>query len=160
MAYHSTPYTTTDYCPFYPLHGREMVTPANENLRAKVPKPTQPVEEQMENLKARLSLAYKAVAAANKGAHGSNKRRYDRKAHLRSFEEGSYVYFYNPAVRPGRSRKFHHFWSGPFRVIAKRSYLNYEFLGSQDTKFVVHVNRMKLCRGDVRLETNPVTRRK
>jgi hypothetical protein len=137
-----------------------MVTPANENLRAKVPRPTQPVEEQMENLKARLRLAYKAVAAANKGAHGSNKRRYDRKAHLRSFKEGDYVYLCNPAVRPGFSRKFHRFSSGPFRVTAKRSDLNHELLGNKGRKFVVHVNRMKLCRGDVRSETNPVTRRK
>jgi ribosomal protein L20 len=144
MAYHSTPHTTTGYSPFYLLHGREMVTPANENLKAKVPRRTQPVEEQMENLKARLRLAYKAVAVANKGAHGSNKRRYDRKAHLRSFEVGSYVYLYNPAVRPGRSKKFHNFWSGLLRVIAKRSDLNYELLGSQSRKFVVHVNRKKL----------------
>jgi ribosomal protein L20 len=86
------------------------------------------------------------VAAANKGAHGSNKRRYDRKARLRSFKEGDYVYLYKPAVRPGLSRKFNQFWSGPFRVAAKRSDLNYELLVNQGRKFVVHVNRIKLPR--------------
>jgi hypothetical protein len=114
MAYHSTPHFTTGYSPFYLLDGREKVTPANKNLKAKVPRRTQPVEEQMENLKVRLRLAYKAVAAVNKGAHGSNKRRYDRKAQLRSFEEGIYVYLYNPAVRPRRSKKVYHFGQGYF----------------------------------------------
>jgi hypothetical protein len=30
----------TCYSPFFLLHGREMVTPANDNLPAKIPKPT------------------------------------------------------------------------------------------------------------------------
>jgi hypothetical protein len=106
MAYHSTPHTTTGYSPYYLLHGTEMITPATENLKAKVPRPTQPLEQQLEILKARLKLAYKAVAAANKGAHRANKSRYDRKACTRTFKEGDYVYLYNPAVKPGLSKSF------------------------------------------------------
>jgi hypothetical protein len=83
-----------------------MTIPATENLRAKIPRPTQPLEEQMENLKARLRLAYKAVAAANKGAHKTNKRQYDRKARSLSFKKGDFVYLYNTAVKPGLSKNF------------------------------------------------------
>jgi transposase InsO family protein len=54
MAYHSTPHSTTGSSPFFLLHDRKMVTPANENLKAKVPKPTQALEQQLEDLKSRL----------------------------------------------------------------------------------------------------------
>jgi hypothetical protein len=35
MAYR-TPHSTTGYCPFYLLHGREMVSPKEGGLKAKV----------------------------------------------------------------------------------------------------------------------------
>jgi hypothetical protein len=94
MAYHSTPHTTTGYSPYYFLHGREMTTPATENLKAKVPRPTKPLEEQLENLKAWLKMAYKTVAAANKRAHRANKDRYDARrvcAHLRKEITFTYI---------------------------------------------------------------------
>ena len=68
-----------------------MVTTANENLRAKVPRPTQGPEQQVEQLKARLRHAYKAVAKTNRKSHAANKQRYDRRAKLCSFKVGDYV---------------------------------------------------------------------
>jgi hypothetical protein len=52
-----------------------MVTPANENLKAKISKPTQALEQQLEDLKARLKAAFKAVALANRKSHKANKNR-------------------------------------------------------------------------------------
>jgi hypothetical protein len=60
-----------------------MVTPANENLKAKFPKQTQALEHQLEDLKARLKAAFKAVALANRKSHKANKIRYDRRAKIR-----------------------------------------------------------------------------
>jgi len=78
-----------------------MVTPANEKLRAKLPRWTQGLEHYIENLKACLKHAYKAVAKACRKSHAANKQRYDRHAKLRSFNVGDYVYLYNPARKPG-----------------------------------------------------------
>jgi len=93
-----------------------MFTPANENLRAKVPKPTQGPEQQIENLKARLRQAYKSVAKANNKSRAANKQRYDRHAKLRSFIAGDHVYLYNPVRKQGLSKKFQFSWTGPFQV--------------------------------------------
>jgi hypothetical protein len=160
MAYHSTPHSTTGYSPFYLLHGREMVTPANENLEAKVPKPTQALEQQLEDLKWRLKTAFMAVASANQRAHRTNKTRYDRRAKVRKFKKGELVYLFNPAVKPRHSRKFHFPWSGPFQITAKLSDLNYELMGHQAKKFVVHVNRLKPCFGHAKPEAKPTPRRR
>jgi hypothetical protein len=50
---------------------------------------------------------------------------------------------YTPAVKPGLSRKFHRSCSGPYRVTAKVSDLNYEIEDQNNQKNVVHVNRLK-----------------
>ena len=110
----------------------EMVTPASEaseNLRPKLPMPTRGPEQLIESLKASLRQAYSAVARANRKPYVANKERYDKRAKSRSFEVGSYVYLFNPACKPGLSKKFFPAWSGPYRVTAKLSELNYEILG-------------------------------
>jgi hypothetical protein len=50
-----------------------MFTPSNEILKAKIPKPTQSLEQQLEDVKARLKAAFKAIAIANRKSHNVNK---------------------------------------------------------------------------------------
>jgi len=114
-----------------------------DNLNAKISVQTLDHNQRLKSLKASLKLAYKSVTQANRKAHQSNKRLYDRRAKLRSFEAGDRVYLYNPAVKPGRSKKFHFPWSGPFKITAKISDLNYEILDHGNKKRIVHVNRLK-----------------
>ena len=94
-----------------------MVTPANDNLRSKVPRPTQG-PEQTAHLKPRLRHAYKAVAKANRKAHAANKQCYDRRAKRRSFKVGDYVYIYNQLGNQG-CQKSSTFWTSPLIVTAK-----------------------------------------
>ena len=58
-------------------------------------------------------------------------------------KQATSFYLYNPAVKPGLSRKFHKYWSGPYKVIAKISDLNYEIVDQNDKKQIIHVNRLK-----------------
>ena len=143
MAHRATPSTVTGYSPFYLLHGREMQLPNQENLKAKISSQPLDQNQRLKNLKASLNLAYRTVRRANRQAHRNNKRLYDRSAKLWSFEAGDWVYLHNPAVKPGTSRKFHFPWSGPFKVTAKISDLNYEILDQGNKKRIVHVNRLK-----------------
>ena len=97
-------HSTRGYSPFFLLHGREIVTPANKNPRAKTPKATQGPEQQVVSLKARLRQAYMAVNKANRKSHMANKKRYDRRPKHHSFNVGDHVYLYNPARKLGMSK--------------------------------------------------------
>jgi hypothetical protein len=133
-----------------------MVTPTNENLRAKIHKPTQVPEQQIESLKAYLRQAFKAVAKANEKSNAANKQRYDRHAKLRSFKVGDYVYLYNPAKKPRLSEKFNFAWTDPLQVTAELSDLSYELLGHNDRKFIVHINPLKPRHGAANMKSNPI----
>jgi hypothetical protein len=82
-----------------------MLLPSSTDLRAKVTRLPPDQNQRQQNLKASLSLAYKTVKQANRKSHLNNKRLYDRKAKLRNFRTGDIVYLYNPAVKPGLSKK-------------------------------------------------------
>ena len=76
-------------------------------------------------------------------AHQNNKRFYDRKAKERHFAADDLVYLYTPAMKPGLTKKFRKYWSGPYKVLRKVSELNYEIISNDDKKQIVHVNRLK-----------------
>jgi hypothetical protein len=57
------------------------------------------------------------------------------------------MYLYHPAKKPGLSVKFHYPWSGPHKITAKISDLNYEIQDKNDKKHIVHLNRLKAAHG-------------
>jgi hypothetical protein len=142
MAYRTTPNTLTGYSPFYLLHGREIVLPGNENLKAKISTENLDHKRRLESLKSSLKLAYKAVARANRKSH-DNKKRYHRKAKARRFEAGELVFLHNPSIKLGLTKKFLNPWKGLYKVTNRLSDLNYEFIGQNNKKQVVHINRLK-----------------
>ena len=64
-----------------------MTLPSNEDLKAKIPITNRNLKQQMEKLKASLMQAYE-VTVANRHAHQTNKRYYDRRAKRREFKTG------------------------------------------------------------------------
>jgi len=145
MARRATPHSVTGYSPFYLLHRRGMQLPSNDSLKVRCVRENTSQDRRLENLKASLRMAYNAVAKANKKAHRNNKRFYDRKAKTRHFDVNDLVYLYTPALKAGQTKKFQKFWSGPYTLIRKISELNYETVGQDDKKIVVHLNRLKRC---------------
>ena len=78
----------------------------NENLKTKISKENPSHSQLLENFKVSLRSAYKLVRGANSRSHQNNKEYYDRKAKFRKFEVNDLVYLYNPAIKPGLSKKF------------------------------------------------------
>ena len=122
-----------------------MALPNSDNLKVKLSKQKESFDQdcRLQNLKSSLQLTYKAVKKANRQSHLNNKRLYDRKVKLRSFQLEDIVYFYNPARKPGKCFKFHKFWTGPFKITAKLSDLNYEIVSTNHKKQILHENRLK-----------------
>ena len=147
MAYRATPNTVTGYSPFFLLHGREMETPSNDNLKARVATGNLDHDRRLENLRKSLKSAYKLAARANQKSQQINKRLYDRKAKERNFNVGDLVYLYSPARKPGLSKKFYRPWTGPYKITRKTSELNYEIVSQTNKKQVVHENRLKKIHG-------------
>ena len=145
MAHREQPHSNTGYSPFYLLHGREMQLLSNDTLRARCVQGSTNLDQRIENLKARLRRVYKEVGKANRKAHQNSKRLHHRKAKARHFEANDLVYLYTPAMKPGLTKKFRKFWSGPYKVIRKLSELNYEIISKDNRKHIVHVNRIKRC---------------
>jgi transposase InsO family protein len=145
MAYRATPHGTGQYSPFFLLHGREMVLPTLQGLRAKVTPELRNTEQEsrLENLKSSLQKAYKLVRKNKRTSHQVNRRYYDRKAQERKILVGDIVYLFNPAKKPGQCQKFRKPWIGPFKVAAKLSELNYRIVNLFGKESVVHVNRLK-----------------
>jgi hypothetical protein len=53
------------------------------------------------------------------------------------------VYLHNPSIKPGLTKKFFSPWKGPHKVTKRLSDLNYEIIGQNNKKQVVHINRLK-----------------
>jgi hypothetical protein len=56
-------------------------------------------------------------------------------------------------MKAGQTKKFQKFWSGPYKITRKILELNYEIVGQDDKKSIVHVNRLK--NATIRVFGNP-----
>jgi len=145
MAYRATPHSSTRYSPFFLLHGREMILPTSQNLRAKLAPDLRETEHapRLENLKSALRSAYRLVRQNSRKSHATNKRYYDRRAKERSFVPGELVYLFNPVKKRGQCSKFWTPWAGPHKIVARLSRLNYRIMNQQGKESVVHINRLQ-----------------
>jgi hypothetical protein len=90
-----------------------------------------------------LKSAYSSVCIANRKSQEANKKRYDRRAKHRQFKPGKFAYLYNPAKKPGLTKKFYKPWQGPCQVTRKISGLNYEIADRSGKRQIVNINRFK-----------------
>jgi len=142
MACRATPHGTSGYSPYYLLHGREMILPTSQDLRAKLSPDVRESESahRLENLKSTLKTAYKSVRENNYKSHVTNKMYFDRRAKERNFKAGDIVYLFSPAKKPRENSKFWKPWTGPFKIMARLSRWNYRIRYLRGKVSVVHVN--------------------
>jgi transposase InsO family protein len=133
MGYRATPHCSSGYSPYYLLHGREMILPTLQDLKAKLTPEARNTEHasRLEKLKSTLKSAYKLVRENNRRSYVKNKEYYDRRATERNFQKDDVVYLFNPVKKPGQSSKFWSPWTGPWKVTARLSKLNYRIENPQ-----------------------------
>ena len=80
--------------------------------------------------------------------HERRKAYYDRQVHGEPFQKDEFVWLHSPVVPRGQSKKLHHPWTGPYRVMEKLSDSDYKVKHVKGGRphVVVHFDRLKLCR--------------
>ena len=155
MAYNSSVHASTGYTPFYLMFGRQARLPLD--VMYGTPGPTvQSPSEHASALKQQMTAAFTLVRRHQIAKHKRQKDFYDQKVHGKPYEPGSVVWLYSPFVGRGKSRKLHHPWSGPYKVVKKLSEATYRIQKMQGRKQrkVVHFDRFKPCSKTIRLDAN------
>lgn len=118
--------------------------------------------QRLENLKLSLTKAYQAMKQNIRKSHQVNKFWYDKKAEEMEFQVGDLVCLFCPARKPRLCQKFRKWWTGPYKITAKVSDLNYRLMDLKGKERVVHVNRLKnriiRQRGNHKIQGLPVLR--
>ena len=118
MAYNSSVQASTGYTPFYLMFGRQARLPADVIYGApNITEQSQSVSDYARTLKGRMEDAFTLARQHSLKQHHRQKELYERKVHGKPFEKGEYVWLNSPMGQTGTSRKLHHPWTGPFKVL-------------------------------------------
>ena len=133
------------HVPFCAMFGMEPRLPVDAEILPRLGK-SRNIQFHLDDLAYRRNLAISMAKENIQKAQEKMKSRYDRKAHEHKFKVGDTVYLHHPAIKLGRSPKFHHAFRGPFRITEQTSPVNSKLeyvTGDKKYPKVIHANRLK-----------------
>ena len=156
MAYNTSVQASTGYTPFFLMFGRQARLPI-DLMYGTGSHSEMPVSEYAAQLKQSLEDAYRLVRAKLAVSHERRQVQYDKRIHGKPFKEGDLVWLHSTVVPKGQSKKLHHPWTGPLRVVGRLSDSDYRIkaLRGQKRVQVVHFDRLKLCVPGTRFPSDP-----
>ena len=154
MAYNTSVHSSTGYTPFYLMFGREARLPIDLMYGTGNNK-DMPITEYANQLKKGLEDAYSCAREKLGASHERQKEHYDKRIHGQPFTDGDLVWLHSTVIPPGQSKKLHHPWTGPYKIIEKISDSDYKIKGLRGRKqtHIVHFDRLKLCTPGTRFES-------
>ena len=144
FAYRTSIQASINETPFYLLYGRDSRFPIDISLFKS--------QELYDNTDDYRSVLINRFLEARKPAHDNielaqqrQKANNDKKAKDVSYSIGKRVWLFTPNNRKGLSSKLTHNWHGPYRILAKKSPVNYLLDSNDERNYmqIVHVNRLK-----------------
>ena len=106
----------------------------------------------MNKQREQFAEAYEKVRQKISQKQCYQSQQYNCRIHGKPFNKGELVWLFNPAIKKGRSRKFHRRWGGQYRICEKLSDVTYRVQHTGNNKCkVVHFNRLKKCPEKIRL---------
>ena len=117
FAYNSSVHSSTRFTPFFLMFGHQAKLPVDLMYGSSPQEVMLAVGEYVQNLRNTLQNAYALVRERLQVEHQRQKDFYDEKVYGKPFEVGDMVWVHSPAVPRGRSRKLHHYWSGPLECV-------------------------------------------
>ena len=148
FAYRSSVHASTNYTPFYLLHGVDARFPVDVDITPELTSPP-PVQDYIARISKELQTAYRIVRDNIQHAQQQQATWYNKKAKPAPvYEVGSLVMQFVLKKDSGllkKTKKFQHKWQGPYEVVAKITELSYKIRDPSTRKkpWVVHVARLK-----------------
>ena len=128
MAYNTSVHASTGFTPFYLMFGREAKLPIDLMYGTGNHK-DMPTTEYANQLKKGLEEAYSCAREKLGASHERRKEHYDKQIHGQPFAVGDLVWLHSTVIPPGQSRKLHHPWTGPYKIVEKISDSDYKIKG-------------------------------
>ena len=148
MAYNTSVQATTGYSPLYLMFGRQVKMPIDITLGISDPESASSTPASYTSaLRTNLTSAYENVRNKMGLQLDRQKELYDEKTHGEPFHVGQLVWLHSNVVKRGSVKKFHHPWTGPFRIVSRLSDVTYRIQGTSRPRhrLIVHFNRLKKC---------------
>ena len=151
MAYNTSIQPTTGYSPFFLMFRRRARLPIDIVYGTNQPQ-SQTVSSFVSDTKTVLEYAYRHVRDTMRLKQDRQKELYDCKRHGEFYQVGDLVWLHSSVVPRGASRKFHHPWTGPYKIkkLADVTYRIQNCRGRR-CRLVVHFDRLKPCLEDMRV---------
>ena len=143
LAYRTSHHATTGVTPFELMFGRNPRLP--EDVLFSIPGAVEDPSQYAEILKRRMQQASERVLQYMELQQQRQKENYDDGVRGKAYAVNDFVFLHNPAVKRGRSKKFHKPWQGPFRVVEVLGPSVYRIADGDNPRKqkVVHFNRLK-----------------
>lgn len=144
LAYHSTIHKHTEETPYYLMHGRDPILPAdlitgaiNENQEYQ-----DPIDYKVGTM-GNLKKTYEKVNERYLKIKKKYKEKFDEHQKQVEFKEGDLVLVYTPTTKKGYTKKFLAKWEGPYKIEKKLGNLTYRVNKSENNSVSTHVQRLK-----------------
>ena len=124
FAYRTAVHEATGFTPFHVTFGHSPMLPI-DILIGTLPTQHKEVPAFVADLNRSLSAVYSTVHTNIHSAHQHSKARYDKKSTSNHYSVGDIVWFYNPAIKTGQTKKLASLWRGPYTVVDRTNSVNY-----------------------------------
>jgi hypothetical protein len=149
FAYNTARQQSTQFSPFFLLHGRNAKLPVDAALNFDPSRYTIDVDNYANEVQRLFTVAWDIARQNIIKAQDQQKAQYDKKAHNLFLEIGDQVYKYNPIPKASQTQNFLHPWHGPY-VVIEQKYPNVKIQLCNNKKNMrgewIHVNLLKPCK--------------
>ena len=128
LAYNTSVHATIGHTPFFLMFGRQAQLPVDPVFKTD-------------------KAAYDRVRQTTGAKQQLQKRLYDQRVHGELYEVGDHVWLHTTVLARNNTKKLHHPWTGPYRIVKRLTDSTYRIqLSSNPRKrLVVHFDRLKPC---------------